>query len=557
MTARRTGRIIADLAACAAWASLGAGLVIHGCAPSSARPEPAAARRPVPEAPRIAQRAEPAPAIAPAAPPSAPAPAPVLEERPALPSAEPELRIRVAALRSGGAAVRLSNPSGTLSLQAPGAEPRRVRTPVVVRRTTSGWTVSEGVSKRGTATFEVAAAGPIEFHPPAAKGGIVAFDGTDWPGPMRLVPVTDASGATGLDLVVDVSLERYLPGVLAKELIRGWDEEAFRAQAIAARSFAICEHAHWSRVRHYDMVAGEASQAWIGTTADRRPREAAAATRGMVLAFGERVVPAYYSSTCGGAPADAARSLTRNPNHDIAPLAAGKRAQSRRDCCEDAPRYEWRQSLSVAACCAQLRRWAADQLEARDGRLLAPASERPLGDRVSASVAVAASVAASGDVAPAPAPARAAVPAAPAPASPAPAVRQPPAELASDAPLEALAAIRSIRSIEVARSNAAGRPERLRVVDGSGAVLEMRAEDFRRAVNFAPEGEPAPKERLFSSHLVSARVEGGRLELAGRGFGHGVGMCQYGAQELATRGQDAAAILRTYYPGASVVRAYR
>jgi peptidoglycan hydrolase-like amidase len=34
-------------------------------------------------------------------------------------------------------------------------------------------------------------------------------------------------------------------------------------------------------------------------------------------------------------------------------------------------------------------------------------------------------------------------------------------------------------------------------------------------------------------------------------------MCQYGAQELATRGQDAAAILRTYYPGASVVRAYR
>jgi SpoIID/LytB domain protein len=97
----------------------------------------------------------------------------------------------------------------------------------------------------------------------------------------------------------------------------------------------------------------------------------------------------------------------------------------------------------------------------------------------------------------------------------------------------------------------------VRIVDGSGRPLEMRAEDFRRAVNFAPEGEPSPKERLFSSHLTSARVEGGRLQLTGRGFGHGVGMCQYGAQGLATRGADASAILRTYYPGATVVRAYR
>jgi peptidoglycan hydrolase-like amidase len=34
-------------------------------------------------------------------------------------------------------------------------------------------------------------------------------------------------------------------------------------------------------------------------------------------------------------------------------------------------------------------------------------------------------------------------------------------------------------------------------------------------------------------------------------------MCQYGAQSMAKGGADAAAILRTYYPGATVVRAYR
>jgi stage II sporulation protein D len=449
-------------------------------------------------------------------------------------------------------------------LHVPGAAPRAVRTPVVAKRTAAGWTVSEGVSRRGTATFEVASAAPIEFRPPAAKGGVVTFDGTDWPGPVRLVPVTDASGARGLDLVVDVSLERYLPGVLAKELIRGWDEQAFRAQAIAARSFAICEHAHWSAVRHYDMVAGEASQAWVGTTKDRRPREAAEATRGMVLAFEGRVVPAYYSSTCGGTPANAARSLTRNPNHDIAPLAAGTRDQPRRDCCADAPRYEWSQSLAVAGTCAQLRRWAGQQLAARDAKVIVPSPEPAVGDRMaSAPAAVAAAGAthappaatAAADATPAAAPPSAPrIPAPPAAARPA---LPGPDELAVDAPLDALAAIQSIRSVDVVAESAAGRPERVRIVDGSGRPLEMRAEDFRRAVNFAPEGEPAPKERLFSSHLTSARVEGGRLQLTGRGFGHGVGMCQYGAQGLATRGADASAILRTYYPGATVVRAYR
>ena len=36
---------------------------------------------------------------------------------------------------------------------------------------------------------------------------------------------------------------------------------------------------------------------------------------------------------------------------------------------------------------------------------------------------------------------------------------------------------------------------------------------------------------------------------AGRGWGHGVGMCQWGAAELARRGVSAAEILSYYYPG--------
>ena len=43
---------------------------------------------------------------------------------------------------------------------------------------------------------------------------------------------------------------------------------------------------------------------------------------------------------------------------------------------------------------------------------------------------------------------------------------------------------------------------------------------------------------------------------SGHGFGHGVGLCQYGAQSLARDGKAYAAIVEWYYPGAAIVRAY-
>jgi stage II sporulation protein D len=536
---------------------------------------------------------------------------PVFEQRPSVPSTEPDLRIRVAALRSASPVVRLTNPSGKLMMQGAGLAPRAVRTPVDVRQTANGWRVVELAGSKRAASQEVALTGPIEFHPPAGVHGVVAFDGTDWPGPLRLVPLTDEPGVPGaIDVVIDVPLERYLPGVLAKELFRSWDLEVFKAQAIAARSFSICEHAHWSSVRHYDMIAGEASQAWVGVAKDPKPREAVQATRGMVLSFEGRVVPCYYSSTCGGTPANAAESLTRNPNHGIAPLAAGATAESaHRDCCADAPRFRWQQSFANTVICERIRRWATDQREAqaereaqvvrvahveRDGRMqparaVAPVDGAALGKNPSplkgtappitatASASVAAAKALKvesvtsepsvGMRASTPTsrssaagatggPAAVGVPVAPVqPAAQVPA-RNGIVDIADDAPLSELAALQSIRSIDIMAVNAANRPTRLAIHDSTGRVLQLRAEDFRRAVNYAREGEPTPKDRLNSSHLSKVTVKGAEIQFVGQGFGHGVGMCQFGAQSMARTGANALLILRTYYPGAAVVRAY-
>ena len=42
----------------------------------------------------------------------------------------------------------------------------------------------------------------------------------------------------------------------------------------------------------------------------------------------------------------------------------------------------------------------------------------------------------------------------------------------------------------------------------------------------------------------------------GRGFGHGVGLCQYGSEQMARLGKDCVAILEHYYPGASLAQVY-
>lgn len=72
---------------------------------------------------------------------------------------------------------------------------------------------------------------------------------------------------------------------------------------------------------------------------------------------------------------------------------------------------------------------------------------------------------------------------------------------------------------------------------------------------------PAAEVRLasdpklfYSTWLDSAVVQGGDLVISGRGWGHGVGLCQVGAKGYATRGWTAERIVPFYYPGAELVR---
>ncbi len=60
---------------------------------------------------------------------------------------------------------------------------------------------------------------------------------------------------------------------------------------------------------------------------------------------------------------------------------------------------------------------------------------------------------------------------------------------------------------------------------------------------------------LYSTAFDS-KNNGKSITFLGRGWGHGVGLCQYGAQAMAEKGFQWTAILKHYYPKIELVRVY-
>ncbi|MDG1838318.1 MAG: SpoIID/LytB domain-containing protein [Phycisphaerales bacterium] len=104
--------------------------------------------------------------------------------------------------------------------------------------------------------------------------------------------------------------------------------------------------------------------------------------------------------------------------------------------------------------------------------------------------------------------------------------------------------LRRVTAIRPIKPNQHGRPTML---DVGGA--EVRCVDLPGI--FTESGLKAPP-----SGWVSGRVRSGTLHLEGHGFGHGVGLCQYGAEDLASKSSAAHDILQFYYPGASITKAW-
>jgi len=110
-----------------------------------------------------------------------------------------------------------------------------------------------------------------------------------------------------------------------------------------------------------------------------------------------------------------------------------------------------------------------------------------------------------------------------------------------------------LATIRVTHRLAHGRPVWVDVVGTNGKKVRLRAEKIRLALIFG--GSRAGK-KLYSMNCQIVDT-GAFIEFRnGRGFGHGVGMCQFGAQGKALAGWKASRIINFYYPGANIVRIY-
>ncbi len=142
---------------------------------------------------------------------------------------------------------------------------------------------------------KVELAPPVRLQPGAQP---LTLNGVGYRGELQL-----KRRAGTLTVVNLVRLDLYLRGVVPYEMPEGWESEAYKAQAVVARSYAI---ATMRPTSDYDLTDDDRSQVYGGIPAETPPTSLAlGATAGRVLTYDGRVIVAYYHSSSGGRTASA------------------------------------------------------------------------------------------------------------------------------------------------------------------------------------------------------------------------------------------------------------
>jgi stage II sporulation protein D len=257
-----------------------------------------------------------------------------------------------------------------------------------------------------------------------------------------------------LKIVNELSLEAYLGGVVPAEMPSSFPPEALKAQAVAARSFAMCRM-NGAGDRDWDVTDGDGSQVYRGVSAERpASNQAILATCGQVLACGGETCDTTYSCDCGGHTA-AAEEMGFGAKKSYLP------GTDDGDFCKGAPNHEWRLE------------WSADKWQAM---------LKALGKDVG-----------------------------------------------------------TVTGVSVTKVGPSGRAQMVHI-EGDEGSADVRGTSIRKAGGY---------DVVRSTRFKVDPFDGG-WALVGTGWGHGVGLCQWGAGGRAKAGQTYEQILSAYFPGATL-----
>ncbi len=284
----------------------------------------------------------------------------------------------------------------------------------------------------------------------------------------------------GLCVVEEVELETYVAGVVAAELPSSFPLEAMKAQAIAARTYALY-HLGGHDQEQADICGNVHCQAYNGTPgSSSRAAKATSATAGEVLLWNGLLIDAMYHAACGGTGATAWEVRQSK----LLPYLLGQ---------PDRPVGEW-----GAAYCSREHKvaWRKHFTFKEANRLVSK-------------------------------------------------------NLGAVAGQPGLTPGRLI-NMRLLKDDNTGRATWLEVQTTKG-MFRVRGDAIRWLFG---NGRPGPQGlRSTAFEMIINRDAVGRpraFEFVGRGHGHGLGLCQWGARGRAEAWQSAEEMLAAYYPGATV-----
>ncbi|MDP3151668.1 MAG: SpoIID/LytB domain-containing protein [Archangium sp.] len=280
----------------------------------------------------------------------------------------------------------------------------------------------------------------LRFRSGEDGSGVIAVNGVRVKGDVVVL-----FGKTQLAAVNVLGLEDYLVGVIGSEMPKSFPTEALKAQAIAARTYALNKKLE-QYSQPYHLGSSVISQVYKGLDVeDPRTRDAVESTRGLVMTWQLQPIEAYFHSSCGGRTESGGDALGR----DLPYLKAV-------DCpCGHLPTSHWTLNLKQAD-------------------------------------------------------------------------------------LKALGGTKA-GALKVQGRSSTGRARRVEV-----GARSLDAVTFRERIGYM---------KLKSLHFeIEKSGDGWKVE--GSGFGHGAGLCQWGARVYAEKGWDYRKILQHYYPGVELQTLY-
>jgi stage II sporulation protein D len=130
----------------------------------------------------------------------------------------------------------------------------------------------------------------------AAGNGRVTISGAAYRGALEVVPTQSDAGS--LNVVNALPVDQYVKGVIANESPASWPQAALRAQAVAARSYALTGDVGGNG---FDLYPDTRSQVYDGIAGETASTNRAAdGTRGEVVMYGGKIAQTFFSACSGG-----------------------------------------------------------------------------------------------------------------------------------------------------------------------------------------------------------------------------------------------------------------